>query len=49
MKNTVSQTPKPVSKKAEKENVQPVRVSDMGMRRKVSTENEKQQPVVAAV
>ncbi|HSY61104.1 MAG TPA: hypothetical protein VK796_04465 [Cytophaga sp.] len=49
MKNTVSQPPKTVSKKAENSAVQAVRVSDMGMRRKISTETEKQQSVIAAV
>lgn len=36
MKNTVSPQPKSDSKRAEKEHVQPIRVSDMGMRRNVS-------------
>ena len=49
MKNTVSPEPKPVLKKARVE-VEPVRVSDMGMGIKASNkEVEKKQPATAAV
>ncbi|WP_018342324.1 hypothetical protein [Cytophaga aurantiaca] len=49
MKNTATPEPKSVSKKTEKDNVQPVRVSDMGMRRKVTSEGEVKQSVTATV
>jgi len=51
MKNTSSPEPKTVSKRAEKEYVQPARVSDMGMGKKAldSKEVEKKQPAAATV
>ena len=49
MKNTETPEPKPASKKVEKEQVQPLRVSDMGMGIKASKEIEKKQPAVIAV
>lgn len=49
MKNTATPEPKTASKRAEKEHVQPLRVSDMGMRIKASTETEKKQQATAAV
>jgi hypothetical protein len=49
MKNTTAPEPKSVSKKTEKSTIQPVRVSDMGMRRKVTSEGELKQPTTASV
>ena len=50
MKNTETPEPKPVSKRAERVHVQPVRVSDMGMGLRASKEIEKKQlTAIAAV
>ena len=51
MKNTATPEPKTASKRAEKEHVQPARVSDMGMgiRASASKEIEKKQPAAATV
>lgn len=50
MKNTETPEPKPASKRVEREHVQPVRVSDMGMGMRASKEIEKKQPAeIAAV
>ena len=48
MKNTATPEPKPASKRAERDYVQPVRVSDMGMGIRASKEIEKKQPVATA-
>ena len=49
MTNTAPPKPKSVSKRTEREHVQPVRFSDMGMGTKASIEVEKKQPIVATV
>lgn len=49
MKNTATPDPKPASKRAEKEHVQPPRVSDMGMGMRASKEVDKKQPATTAV
>lgn len=49
MKNSTAPKTKSVSSETEKKNVHPVRVSDMGMRVKVSKEFEKEQPSVVSI
>lgn len=49
MKNTAAPEPQPVPKRAEKDQVQPVRVSDMGMGMKASKEVEKKQQAATTV
>lgn len=49
MTNTVSPKPKFVSKRTEREHVQAVRVSDMGMGTKASKEVEKKQSIAETV